>query len=136
MSYAMSAALQEAVFDALQADADLSAAVGGAIYDAVPPGTLPQLYVTLGPESVQVEDDKTGSGAAHAFVVSVVTDAPGFSAAKAAAGRVCDVLHDAPLTLSRGRLVSLRFRTAKAAKVDKGTGRKIDLTFRARVEDD
>ena len=136
MSYAMSAALQSAVFAALGAHGDLHAAVGTAIYDAIPGGAVPALYVLIGPERVRVDDDKTGSGAVHSFVVSVVTEAPGFAAAKQAAGHVCDALHEAPLTLTRGKLVSLRFQSARAAKIDKGTGRRIDLTFRARVEDD
>jgi hypothetical protein len=135
MSYAVSAPLQSAVFTALSADPDVSAAVGGAIYDALPAGALPALYVSLGPESVRVADDKTGGGAVHLFAVSIITENPGFSAAKAAAGAVCDVLHGADLTLSRGRLVSMRFERARAGKIDAGTGRKIDLTFRARVED-
>ena len=136
MTYALASALQSAVFTALDTDSAVAAAVGEAVFDALPGGTLPDLYVTLGPETVRVADDKTGSGAEHRFVVSVVTNAPGFSAAKDAAGAVCDALHDGALTLNRGRLVSLRFERASAAKVDGGSTRRIDLTFRARVEDD
>ena len=109
MSYAVSAALQSAVFAALSADAGVVAAVGDAVYDALPGGTLPSLYVSLGPETVRAEDDKTGGGAEHVLTVWVVTEAPGFASAKVAAGLVCDALHEAPLTLTRGRLVSLRF---------------------------
>lgn len=136
MSYALSAALQRAVFAALGSDPAVSDTVGTAIYDAVPNGSLPSLYVSLGPEAVRVADDKTGAGAVHRFVVSVITDSPGFASAKEAAGAVCDVLHDASLAMDRGRLVSMRFERARAGKIDKGTGRKIDLTFRARVEDE
>jgi len=135
MSYAIAAALQSAVFAAIGGDPAVTAIVGNAVYDALPGGTLPGLYVSLGPETVKVEDDKTGSGSAHRFVISVVTDVPGFRVAKEAAGAVSDVLHDADLPLSRGRLVSLRFERARAFKIDKGAGRRIDLTFRARVED-
>ena len=135
MSYAVSAALQSAVFTALSADAGVVNAVGGAVYDAIPSGTLPSLYVSLGAEVVRNQDDKTGSGAAHQFVVSVITDVPGFRAAKEAAGAVCDAIEGAELTLTRGRLVSLRFERARAFKIDTGAGRQIDLTFRARVED-
>lgn len=135
MSYAISAALQRAVFAALTSDPAVADAVGGAVYDALPAGVLPDLYVSLGPEAVRVADDKTGTGAVHLFEVSVITEVPGFSAAKLAAGTVCDVLHDANLTLDRGRLVSMRFERARAGKIHKGAGRKIDLTFRARVED-
>ncbi|MEM6371512.1 MAG: DUF3168 domain-containing protein [Pseudomonadota bacterium] len=135
MSYAVSAALQSAVFAAISTDPGVVAAVGAAVYDALPSGTLPDLYVSLGPEDVRAEDDKTGSGSAHRFVVSVVTDVPGFRMAKEAAGAVSDALHGADLTLARGRLVSLQFQRARAFKIEKATGRRIDLTFRARVED-
>jgi len=46
-----------------------------------------------------------------------------------------DALIDAPLTLSRGHLVSLGFDRATAARTNNDTGRRIDLRFRARVED-
>ena len=136
MSYAVSAALQSAVFATISADSGVVAAVGDAVYDAIPSGTLPSLYISLGPEDVNIEDDKTSVGTAHRFVISVITDVPGFFAAKQAAGAVSDALHYADLTLSRGRLVALRFQKARAIKIDKGAGRQIDLTFRARIEDD
>lgn len=135
MSYAVSAALQSAVFSVIRADADVASLVGDAVFDAIPGGTLPSLYVSLGAETVRVEDDKTGSGTAHRFVISVVTDVPGFLAAKQAAGAVCDALQGAPLALSRGHLVSLQFQRARAQRIDKGAGRRIDLTFRARIDD-
>lgn len=135
MSYALSNALQEAVFGALLANPALEALVDGAIYDALPTGHVPRLYVSLGPETARERNDASGRGAEHRFVVSVVTELPGFAQAKAVAGTVCDILEDAPLTLSRGRLVGLTFVKAAAAKIDNATGRKIDLTFRARVED-
>ena len=135
MSYAISAALQSAVFAAVSSDTAVSQKVGDAVYDALPSGALPSIYISIGPETVRAEDDKTGSGAQHRFDISVVTEVPGFHAAKQVAGAVCDALLDVDLTLNRGRLVSLRFERARAVKIDKGTGRRIDLTFRARVED-
>ena len=136
MSYGMSAALQEAVFQRLETDPALTALVGTRIYDAAPPGQVPGLYVTLGPERVRDRSDATGGGALHDFSVSVVTDETGFADAKAASGAVSDALIDAPLALARGRLVSLNFLRAEARRVDRGARRRIDLTFRARVEDD
>src|SRR6056297_9598 len=47
MSYGVAAALQQAVFERLRGDAALEALVGDAIYDAVPNGAVPPLYVTL-----------------------------------------------------------------------------------------
>ena len=64
-----------------------------------------------------------------------MTDADGFFAAKEAAGRVTDVLSDVTPVLSRGRIVSLTFLSARARRVRAGQVRQIDLTFRAIVED-
>lgn len=136
MSYAVSGALQAAVFTALSADTGLAALVGGAIYDAVPTGGLPDLYVRLGSESVRDASDISGDGAVHALTVSVITTNAGFASAKAAATAVSDVLHDAQLSLSRGKLISMRFERAVAKRIDSASARQIDLRFRARVQDD
>lgn len=136
MSYALSAPLQVAVFGALSAHPDLTNLVNGAIYDAEPVGGLPARYVTLGAERVRDRSDGTGGGAEHEFDVAVVSDADGFHAAKVIAAAVSDALVNADLALSRGRLVLLRFYKAKAARVENGRVRRIDLTFRARVQDD
>ncbi len=135
MSYAMSAALQEAVFQAMANDATLAGLVGTNIFDAIPTSVVPTIYVALGPEKVRDASDKSGGGAWHEFVVSIVSESAGFSAAKAAAGAISDVLVDADLTLSRGRLVTLRFRRAVAARVGTADTRRIDMTFRALVAD-
>jgi len=136
MSYAMSAALQSAVYQHLLADPAVSALVGAAVYDALPPGALPQTYVVLGAENVQDRSDSSGVGALHRFTVSVVTETAGFHAAKSVAGAISDALQDVDLTLSRGRLVGLWFDRAVARRTGKaGRIRRIDLRFRARVEE-
>ena len=136
MSYGVSAALQSAVFAALSADTNLAAQVGSAIYDAVPTGSPPDIYVRLGSESVRDASDGSGAGAEHNLSVSVITTNPGFASAKAAATAVSDVLNNADLTLARGRLISLRFERATARRIDSASARQIDLRFRARVQDD
>ena len=135
MSYGMAAALQTAVFQHLEADGDLQALVGTAIFDVAPSGPTPGTYVTLGEEEARDRSDKSHDGASHDFVVSVVTDAAGFQSAKTVASVISDALVDASLPLSRGRLVGLSFQRAKAERVTNGTQRKIDLRFRALVED-
>lgn len=136
MSFAMSGALQEAVYAALVSDATLGTIVGSAVYDAVPTGALPPLYVRLGSEEVRDASDCSGAGAEHRFTVSVITSAPGFARAKAAAAAVSDVLHGADLTLSRGRLVFLRFERARARRLESAATRQVDLRFVARTQDD
>lgn len=136
MSYAVSGALQRAVFATLRSDSGLAALVGGAVYDAVPAGNVPDVYVQLGTETVRDASDMSGAGAVHLLTVSVITINPGFASAKAAAAAVSDALQDADLTLTRGRLVSMRFERATARRIDAASARRIDLRFRARVQDD
>lgn len=135
MSYGSSAALQEAVFGALAGDSIVTGLTNGAVFDAEPSGILPPIYISLGPEQVRARADKSGGGALHEFIVSIVSEAPGFATAKTVAVAVGDRLVDANLTMARGVLVSLRFHKAKAVRIEKGEKRRIDLTFRARVSD-
>ena len=134
MSYAIGAALQAAVYQRLRGSSALDALVGDAIYDAAPSGAVTGIYVSIGPEDVVDASDMTGDGAVHDFVVSVVTDAAGFQMAKDVAAVISDALVDATLVLARGKLIGLRFVKAKARRVDTASTRRIDITFRARVE--
>lgn len=136
MSYAISGALQAAIYDALISDTTVDNLITGHVYDAVPGGTVPETYVSLGREQVRDASDQTGDGALHDIEISVITTQPGFAGAKAVAAAVSDVLHDADLTLSRGRLVFLRFQRAQARRIDANAGREIRMRFRARVDDE
>lgn len=135
MSYALSSALQTAIYDLLAGDAALAALVGGSVHDQPPPGPVTGTYVLLGDEDTRDLSDKTAAGADHRFSVSVISDAYGFRTAKDAAGRVSDLLVDATPALTRGRIVMLRFLGARARRIRSGQTRRIDLTFRAIVED-
>ncbi|MCC1493420.1 DUF3168 domain-containing protein [Cognatishimia sp. F0-27] len=134
MSYALSAPLQTAVFERLLADAAVTDLVGTNIFDALPTGRMPTIYIALGPETVRDAGEVAGDGSWHDFTVSVVTETASFKAVKAAAGAVSDALDHADLTLGRGRLVGLWFRKARARRAANGA-RRIDLTFRARIDD-
>jgi len=131
MSYQAAAALQAAVFERLSG---LPALAGVSIVDAMPPGTAPGSFVLIGPEQVVDQSDKTGGGAEHRFEVAVISDASGFVSAKTLAGAVSEALVDAGLTLATGRLVSIGFLRATARRLDGGALRRIDMTFRARIE--
>ncbi len=132
MSYGVAAALQAAVFQRL---AGFPALAGVPVFDAAPPGAGTGTFVLIGPEDVVDASDKTGKGAEHRLQISVISDAAGFLAAKAVAVAISDALVDAALTPSRGVLVSLGFIKAVARRLDEGGTRRIDLTFRARVDD-
>jgi len=131
MSYAAAAALQAAIYAHLGAAPDLA---GVPVLDAVPPANAPQTWVLIGPEEALDASDKGAAGAEHRLVVSVVTTAEGFAGAKAVAGAVCDALAGPLPALARGHLAGLWFQKAVARKLDNGAVRRIDLTFRARVD--
>ncbi|MEX0338366.1 MAG: DUF3168 domain-containing protein [Arenibacterium sp.] len=136
MSYALSAPLQLAVYNTLMSDADVAALVGTSIFDALPAGARPETYITLGEEDVRDQSDNSGAGALHRFEISVVTETAGYAQIKAVAAAVCDALLGSDLVLTRGRVVNMSFDRASARRSGKaGRLRRIDLRFRARVED-
>ena len=137
MSYAATAALQAAIYEVLRGSVPLQALVGDAIYDAMPVAAPAGTYVSLGPEEVRDAGDMTAPGAQHDFVVSVLSgtdEANGFGAVKAVAVVVSDVLETTGITLDRGHLAGLWFLRARARRAENGAGRRVDMTFRARID--
>ena len=131
MSYQAAAALQSAIYARLAGFAGLS---GVSIVDAMPPGTALGTFVLIGPEQVLDQSDKSGGGAEHRFEIAVISDASGFLTAKQVAGAVSEALLGAALALTTGTLVSIQFLRASARRLEAGDTRRIDMTFRARVE--
>jgi hypothetical protein len=135
MTYAVSYALQLAVYQTLASDASLSLLIDNNLFDAPPSGTIPQTYVVIGDEVARDKSSKTSAGAMHEFVINVVSDTAGFSTAKQVAVAVCDALIDVDIALARGTLCALNFHSARAVREDSPGIRQIDLKFRAFVED-
>lgn len=136
MSYALAGGLQAAVYQHLATDAGLATLIGDAVFDALPTGPLPETYVSIGEEEMRDRSDVSGAGAEHRLTVAVVSEAPGFAAAKDVAARIGDALLNGDVTLSEGRLVGLWLDRATARRTGSaGRVRRIDLRFRARVED-
>lgn len=131
MSYGSAAALQAAIYQRLTAATPLA---GVPVVDALPKGTGKGTFILIGPEEAVDASDGSGPGAEHRLTVSVISDVAGFRAVKDVAVAVSDTLSEAQLVLLRGRLVSLRFLRAVARRLDEGAVRRIDLSFRARVE--
>lgn len=130
MSYALAGAVQAAVHAALMAGGDLA---GVPVLDAVPPGGAGGTFVLIGAEEVRDASDATGAGAEHRVEISVRSDAAGFQAAKGVAAAVCTEMEGLALP-GPGRVVGVRFLKAVAKRSGDGAERRIDLTFRVRVE--
>lgn len=128
MSAVASLALQTAVHDRL------SGALTVPVLDALPSGTAPETYVLIGPEEIRDASDISGAGAEHRFSVSVVSRTSGFAEAKAVAASVSQSLLSGGIVLGEARLVAVWFHAARAVRLENGALRRVDLTFRARVE--
>lgn len=137
MSFTASLALQAALYQALRADAALQALIGDAVYDAMPATAPSGTFVSLGPEEVRDAGDITGAGARHDFVISVLSgrdDSGGFAQVKEVAAEVSRLIETVTPSLPAGQLVGMWFLRAKARRTENGAGRRIDLTFRARID--
>lgn len=131
MSYVLSEALQIGIYNRLGADAEVQRLSAGAVFDAMPAGTVPDLYVALGPEEARQRADVSGVLSEHDVVISVVTASSGFRQGKALAAAISACLTPEAMVLTAGSLVSLNFHKARAYRVGTGEIRRIDLTFRA-----
>lgn len=131
MSYAAAAAFQTAIYTTLTSNDALS---GVSVVDAIPSGGASSTFVLIGPEDIRNASDKTGGGAEHNFDVSVISNAQGFLAAKTVAAAVSGALIGQRPSMSVGRIISINLKKVKARRLDDGSARRIDMTFRARVE--
>lgn len=137
MSYGAGLALQAAVYQHLRDDAALAGLVGDAIFDAMPVEAPSGVYVSLGPEDVRDAGDVTARGSRHDFIVSVLSgtdESAGFGAVKQVAGVVAEALESGALALDQGHLAGMWFLRAQARRVENGAARRVDLTFRARID--
>lgn len=130
MSYGAAGALQAAVHAALTGHPDLA---GVPVLDAVPTGSG-GTFVLIGPEEVRDASDKSGAGAEHRVEIAVLSDAAGFLTAKAAAAAACDAVEGLALPAADGRVVGVQFVKAVARRLEDGAMRRIDLSFRVRVD--
>lgn len=135
----LSLPLQQALFDRLTADAGVNAALGGAkIYDAPPhaqSGEAAPPYITLGDETIADWSTQLEEGALHEVTLSVWSASRGYAEIKTAMAALYDALHETGLTIAGGRLVSLRFVSAKTSRT-RSRLRRADCVFRALVEFD
>lgn len=133
MSYGTTAALQAAIYGCLTGDAQVGALTGGHVYDALPEGALPPMYVSLGPETVRDATDGSAGGAQHDVLVTVHSAQPGYAGAKAVAAAVSDALLTRPVRPARGRVVAVRFLKARARSAR--SERRVEMWFRLRLDD-
>lgn len=136
MSYAGAVFLQAAIWRILRNEPDLQEIVDDAVYDAMPVEPPSGVHVAIGGEDVLDVGDMTAAGARHDFVVSVLDgrEAGGFSAVKRAAVVIGRTLEGAAPELDHGRVVAIWFLRAKARRGGRGGARRVDLTFRARLD--
>jgi hypothetical protein len=137
MSFILSSALQQAVFETLKDDSALALLIGNAIYDAPPPdfGQGAGTYVSLGEETVKDGSSATSRGAIHELAIKVHSREDGFETSKAVAEQVCTTLEGTSLFMPAGNLVSLALVRAQSEKRAHPERRRITMKFRAFVEE-
>ena len=127
-------ALQQAIFAALSADAELVSLLGGAhIYDDVPTrAKFP--YVTFA--QAQERDWSSGSeaGGEHILTLNVWSRGRGRKESSEIMSALRDALHDATLVLSGFRLVNLRHELSDARRDPDGETWRGIVRFRAVTE--
>ena len=142
MTASLSWALHKAIFTRLSSFPALTLALGGSgrIFDSPPhadrPGAVKPPYLVMGDETVEVWDAQGHSGAVHRLSFEIWSRARGYAEAKSALEALCDALDDPSLSLSRGRLIHVRFESAETLREEQGELRRIRAHFTARVEDD
>ena len=102
--------LQEAVFTALAADADLSATLTG-VYDEAPVGAS-YPYVAMGDTSLRPNDLKDRDGAQISFDITVWSNEPSQMQVKELMAVADAVLHRVDLPIVGHDLVTLRLQNA------------------------
>lgn len=131
MSYQAGAALQAGVYGCLTAWPGLENVL---IADALPAGAVPETWVLIGAEEVRDASDVSGAGAEHRLELSVLSRAAGFHDAKIIAGEIAEALGAGGLSVAGHRVCGVWFHRARASRQQGGALRRIDLTFRVRLD--
>lgn len=126
--------LQKAVHGALTTHAGLLALLGGArVYDDVPRGAAFP-YVTFGPSVTRDWSTGTEAGAEHVLTLRAWSKAGGAREVHLVLEAIRAALHEASLTLTGHRLVSLRHEASDAVRDADGETFHGTVRFRAVTE--
>ena len=126
-------ALQQAIFAAFSASADLQALVGNRLFDFVPPdSTFP--YVVLGDGNESDWSTSTEDGSEHTVQIDVWSREPGHKGAKQIADVIRAVLNNAALTITGTALIDIRYLSTDFSRESDGQTFRARLTFRAITE--
>ena len=127
--------LQEAVFAALSADADLVGALGGAKFHDVTPAKVSFPYVTFGRTSTYDWSTGTEGGSEHLFTLHVWSKHKGRKEALELMEMVRAALHDQDRALGRHHLVNLRLEFSDMRYDEDLAAYDGSMRFRAVVEE-
>ena len=129
-----SAALRAAIHDALVANTELAAALGGAkVYDE-PPRHAALPYVTLGDARVTDASVDDGPTQEHQLTLHAWSQQGGHKEAHVITGALLSALDDASLAPIGHRLVNLRFAIADIRREADGRTYHALVRFRAVTE--
>ncbi len=126
--------LRRAIRAALLADATVVAMLGGAkVYDEAPPGAQPP-YIVFADAQWRDWSTTLSRGAEQIFVLTGWSAQRGTREAHDIAGRVVELLDEAPLALAGATLIDLRFLELEAKRDGAGRFARVNIRFRATLE--
>jgi len=126
--------LQQAVYDAITADAGLIALVGAPrVYDDVPQGA-PFPYLTLGQSTSRDWSTGSDSGEEHTLTIHVWSRAAGRKQVHEIMSALRTALHERSLALAGHRLVLLRHDLSEARRDTTANAYHGLIRFRALTE--
>jgi hypothetical protein len=113
-------AIQQAIYDALSADAGVTALLGaGKIFDSVPQGTA-YPYVTIGDDNFDDAGSHSSPGVSAKVVIDTWTQYSGRKQAKAIQDAIYDRLHEGDLAVAGHHFVLCRQEFSTVMKDDDG----------------
>jgi len=135
MSFGASADLQRVIYDLLSATGSGDALEGIPVVDRFEAGTLPPVYVAIGPERMRDRSTKTSRSAEHRLSITVHSALGGFARIKEIAAAIAERLEGQRPALASGTLCSLRLISVAPARGGSGEERRVEMNFRAFVDD-
>ncbi|MFV0244906.1 MAG: DUF3168 domain-containing protein [Qingshengfaniella sp.] len=127
MSYRDAGDLQAAIHARLTGDTALMALVAGAVFDAVPEGRAPDVYLALGAEEVTETRDHDGAIMRHRIDLSAIGKAESFAQVKAVAAAAEAALRAAPLTAPGLNIMDMWLERVRATRGKHPARRRIDM---------
>ncbi|MFN3888980.1 MAG: DUF3168 domain-containing protein [Beijerinckiaceae bacterium] len=136
MSFSSEIALRAAIRNALLADAPLTAQLGGPFVHDEAPRDAPAPYIVFARSEARDWSTMTERGAEHLITMEVWSQSKGVREALSIAGRVADLLHEAPLAIAGASCVRMQIQSIETLRQNANRFVRARIRLRALVENE